>query len=67
MTTEATTQPVWLTTEEAAKLMQISTGTLHNWRSSQRRGRPKAYRLGGHVRYKQDDILNWIEAQREAK
>jgi excisionase family DNA binding protein len=63
--TTATHETIWLTTAEAAKLMQISEGTLHNWRSSKRHGRPKAHRLGRHVKYAQSEILRWIDAQQE--
>lgn len=57
--------PIWLSNDEAAKLMNIKPSTLNVWRSTKRPGRPPAHRLGRHVSYDKHEILAWIAAQKE--
>ncbi|WP_038650808.1 helix-turn-helix domain-containing protein [Roseicyclus elongatus] len=44
----------WLTTEQAANYLSVSTGTLANWRSAGNGPRYKA--VGRLVRYHRDDL-----------
>ncbi|MCX6234984.1 MAG: helix-turn-helix domain-containing protein [Bacteroidetes bacterium] len=46
-------QPRYLTRKEAAKLLQISLVTLHNWSI---KGILKGYRINSRIRYKSEDI-----------
>jgi len=51
-----------LTPEEVAKILQISTGQLANWRSA-RKGPPwlkTCDGLRGSVRYEQETLRDWI-------
>lgn len=51
-----------LTTKQAAKLLSQRPMTLAKWRQ---RGKGPVYlRLGGKVRYRQSDIVTYIEASR---
>ena len=52
---------VYLTTEQAAEIAQLSPGTLENWRY--RRHGPPWTKLGGAVRYDEAKLHEWIEAQ----
>ncbi len=52
-----------LTISEAAAYLKIPVETLRKWRA-QGRG-PKAIKLGRHLRYRQDDVDQWIDAQEE--
>ncbi len=48
-----------LTTDEAARLVKVSPRTVEKWR---RTGGPKYYVLGGVVRYREEDLLEWAAA-----
>jgi excisionase family DNA binding protein len=51
----------WITPEELAARLSISPGTVANWRG-QGKG-PAFKRFGGIVRYREDIVNAWIEAQ----
>lgn len=50
-----------LTTTQAAEILAISPKTLLNWRY-ERQG-PPYIRLGGVIRYRETDLLAWVDAQ----
>ena len=54
-------QPVYLTTEQAAAITQLATGTLENWRY--RRQGPPWIKVGGVVRYEESAFHTWLAAQ----
>lgn len=47
-----------LTSEEVADWLQIPLSTVRQWRAD-RRG-PRGYRLGKHVRYRREDVEEWL-------
>lgn len=51
----------WLTPEDVGNMLQISAGTIANWRTTKKG--PDFVRIGGLVRYKRDAVAAWIEAQ----
>ena len=50
-----------MTPADLSEYLGVPLGTLANWRY-QRRG-PAFVRLGRHVRYRADDVLEWIREQ----
>ena len=63
--TETTQQERFLTTEQAAELMQCSRITLEVWRG-QGRG-PRFLKINGHlVRYRMSDVLGWMNQHEHA-
>jgi len=48
---------------QAAKVLRASVGTLRNWRSS-RLGGPAFIRVGRLVRYRESDLLDYLDRQR---
>jgi excisionase family DNA binding protein len=52
--------PELLTTREAAKLLGIGERTL--WRHSRSGAAPAPVAIGGAVRYRRSEILDWIAA-----
>ena len=52
-------EKLMITTQEAAAMFSIPSGTLANMRS-QKRG-PKYFKFGKRCLYKPEDILKWIE------
>lgn len=52
-----------LSVEELAGLLKVPTGTIYAWRS--RRLGPPGVRVGRYVRFKVEDVEEWIEAQRD--
>jgi len=50
-----------LITQEVAELLQISEQTLHQWRY--RNTGPKSIRVGRHVRYRTNDLEDWLDEQ----
>lgn len=49
----------FLTTHEAAALLRVSEHTLRSWRAS--RAGPRFIKIGGTVRYRRDDLDEYIE------
>jgi excisionase family DNA binding protein len=54
-----------LTIKEAGAYLKVSVETLRKWRA-QGRG-PKAVKLGRHLRYRPEDIDQWIKEQEGAQ
>lgn len=54
-------EKILLTKEQAAEVLQVSVGTLENWRY-QRKG-PPFMKIGGLVRYEKGALHAWIDAQ----
>jgi len=54
-----------LTLREVADMLGVSEPTVYGWRY---RGEgPLGYRInGGRVRYRESDVLAWVEQQRDA-
>lgn len=50
-----------MTASDLSDYLGVPTGTLANWRY-QGRG-PAFVRLGRHVRYRADDVFDWISGQ----
>lgn len=55
----------WLTRDEAAKYISLATKTLDNWRACRDPRRPPCHNIGGKILYKQGDLDDWLERQRE--
>lgn len=55
---DADGEPLLVTASQIAKLMQISTRTL--WRLLSGGKIPEPLRIGGAVRWRLDDVKNWI-------
>ena len=53
-----------LTIAEAAELVRCPVATLRYWRHVG--GGPCSFRVGRRVRYRRNDIYEWIAAQRDA-
>lgn len=51
-----------LTVREAADILRLSPRTLDRYRAS--RTGPAYYKLGGRVRYKKSDLMEWVEQNR---
>ena len=55
------TQPELLTPKQVAEKLQVDVQLLNQWRSA-RKG-PKFVKLGRFIRYKSDELQEWIDAQ----
>jgi excisionase family DNA binding protein len=53
-----------LTPDEVAVFLGVPLRTIYRWRS--RGDGPRGYRVGRHVRYRVDDIEDWLEDHRDA-
>ena len=49
-----------LTTEQAARLLDVRPGTLEVWRNAKRYGLPYI-RVGRNVRYRRSDLVKFLE------
>jgi excisionase family DNA binding protein len=52
-----------LTLDDLAEYLQIPKRTIYAWRY--RREGPTAIRVGGHLRYRQSDVVDWLNEQRQ--
>lgn len=59
---EGTIMREHLNTEEAAKFLNTTTGTLYVWRSLNRG--PFSYKIGKRVYYPVDELQKWVESRR---
>jgi excisionase family DNA binding protein len=50
-----------LSTEEVARILVVPVSTLYCWRY--KGTGPSAYRVGKHLRYRLEDVLDWLTAQ----
>ena len=48
-----------LTSQELADLLRVPVGTTYSWRY--KRTGPPAMRIGKHTRYRETDVLHWLE------
>jgi predicted DNA-binding transcriptional regulator AlpA len=53
-----------LTVNEVSAMLGIKPHTLHTWRSLGKET-PLAIRIGGLLRYRESDVLAWVETQAE--
>ena len=53
--------PILLTPEEAASILGVKVNTLNTWRSTGRYGIPYL-RLAGKIKYREQDILAFIQS-----
>lgn len=51
-----------LTLQELADYLGVSASTIYN-RRYRGENMPRSIRVGGRVRYRQSDVLDWLEAQ----
>jgi len=49
------------TVEEVANKLQLSKATLNRWRGTGEG--PKFLKLGGAIRYRQEDVQDWMSRQ----
>ena len=52
-----------LSTEEVARILVVPVTTLYTWRY--KGTGPKAYRVGKHLRYRLNDVMEWLETMAE--
>lgn len=52
-----------MTIEEVSDYLRVSVDTLYHWRV--RGYGPTGIRVGKHVRYRVEDVENWVEKQRK--
>jgi excisionase family DNA binding protein len=50
-----------LTEQEAAKVLDLEPGTLRHWRCDRRKYHLRYIKVGGAVRYRLSDLLQWLE------
>jgi excisionase family DNA binding protein len=56
-------RPVLLSPEELAGLLGVPVATIYRWRSHGEG--PHGFRIGRHVRYRLDDVDQWLESRRD--
>lgn len=62
---ESQAEPDWLTVSPTAALCGTTPGTLRYWVAVNKYGwRDRRYKIGGSVRFKRQDVLDWIEERR---
>lgn len=47
--------------QDVADIVGVPLKTIYQW-SSNRTG-PKAYKLGRHLRYREDEVIEWIDSR----
>jgi excisionase family DNA binding protein len=52
-----------MTPQEVADFLAMPVLTLQTWRAK-RKG-PRVYRIGRHVRYRREEVEDWLEGQSE--
>jgi excisionase family DNA binding protein len=55
--------PLLLSPEELAALLGVPLPTIYRWRS--RHAGPPGFRVGRHVRYRLEDVHEWLESRRD--
>lgn len=53
-------EPLLITAEEFADLMQVSVRSI--WRLRSAREIPEPLRIGGNIRWRREEVRQWIEA-----
>ncbi|MEU9002999.1 helix-turn-helix domain-containing protein [Streptomyces sp. NPDC048551] len=54
-----------LTLPEAAEMLRRPVNTLRHWRFAGTG--PTSFRMGRRVMYREEDLIAWVEAQRQAE
>jgi excisionase family DNA binding protein len=54
---------ILLSPEELAALLGVPLPTIYRWRT--RHQGPLGFRIGRHVRYRLDDVHEWLESRRD--
>ena len=49
--------------DEVAAILGVPLRTIYRWRSHHEG--PRGYRVGRHVRYRVDDVEQWLDARRD--
>lgn len=52
-----------LSPEELSAFLGVPLPTIYRWRSRQEG--PPGFRVGRHVRYRLDEVYDWLDARRE--
>ena len=47
---------------DVAELLNVPVATVYRWRHE--RTGPRAYKIGKHLRYRLEDVLDWLDSQR---
>ena len=55
--------PLLLSPEELAVFLGVPLPTIYRWRS--RRAGPPGFRVGRHVRYRLEDVHEWLDSRRD--
>jgi excisionase family DNA binding protein len=53
-------EPLLITAEEFAELMQVSVRSI--WRLRSAREIPEPLRIGGNIRWRREEVMEWINA-----
>lgn len=48
-----------MSVEELSKFLDVPVATLYQWRHHHKG--PKAFRVGKHLRYSQEEVRRWLE------
>lgn len=57
--------PPWASTQQVADWIHVPVATVHQWRH---RGlAPRAYRIGRHLRFRREDIAEWLDAHADPR
>jgi excisionase family DNA binding protein len=54
-----------MTPQEVADFLGLPIATLQTWRA--KRSGPRGYRVGKHVRYRREDLEEWLEGQADPR
>ncbi len=60
MTSTADPAPLW-TVQDLAAYLRVPVNTVYKWRSAG--DGPPGFRVGRHVRYRQEDVVAWLAGQ----
>lgn len=52
-----------MSTQDLAEYLGVPVGTVHVWRRD--RNGPIGHRVGRHVRYRRDDVDEWLAGRRD--
>ncbi len=56
-------RPVLLSPEELAGVLGVPVATIYRWRSHDEG--PHSFRIGRHVRYRLDEVDEWLDSRRD--
>ena len=55
----------WSNASDLRDYLDIATQTIYKWRVEGKG--PRAHKIGGHLRFRREDVEKWLETQREAE